>query len=277
MKPLSPKVVGTAADIALGAFNEPGLDILFMKSGLDHFQSGSRWSKGTILTTTVRAALDAVRDGDTDAADGLREFVRLVAEKTAPRQPPTPLEPNRAIRELREVLRADGFDLAVEYEDVEDRNLGPRTVLRGVRLLPLEDPRVPLSDAITALEHDFQRLSMPVALNHYRQAVTLLVDEQHYEAANSCVRSMFEEVICELAASRGRPRAKQGDGGDAIAWLKKEDLLPDRDGGRYIAGLWQMTHTNGPHPGTTTAGEARFRLLALTAAARFLIDKLAPA
>ena len=46
-----------------------------------------------------------------------------------------------------------------------------------------------------------------------------------------------------------------------------------RDGGDFIRGLWQITHTNGPHPGTTTAGEVHFRMLTMTGAARYLIDR----
>jgi hypothetical protein len=41
----------------------------------------------------------------------------------------------------------------------------------------------------------------------------------------------------------------------------------------FIDGLWKIVYTNSPHPGTTTAGETHFRLLALTGAARYLIDR----
>jgi hypothetical protein len=33
-----------------------------------------------------------------------------------------------------------------------------------------------------------------------------------------------------------------------------------------------MTHTNGPHPGTTTSREVHFRTQTMTAVARYLID-----
>lgn len=59
-------------------------------------------------------------------------------------------------------------------------------------------------------------------------------------------------------------------------WPFDQGLLPERDGGHFVRGLWQITHTNGPHPGTSDAGEARFRLQALTGAARYLIDRFTP-
>ncbi|MED7827265.1 hypothetical protein [Streptomyces chiangmaiensis] len=37
-----------------------------------------------------------------------------------------------------------------------------------------------------------------------------------------------------------------------------------------------ITHTNGPRPGTSDAGEARFRLPALTGVVRCLIDRFTP-
>jgi hypothetical protein len=51
-----------------------------------------------------------------------------------------------------------------------------------------------------------------------------------------------------------------------------------RAGGRWLLGclllkgIWAMTHTRGPHPGRSDADEARFRMLTITAIARFLLD-----
>ena len=144
-------------------------------------------------------------------------------------------------------------------------------VLR-VRILPLDDPNVPLSETITALEDDLRRLELDVAINCYRQAVDALVEER-YESANAQIRALFEEVAVQAAMTVGFGRAKQGDGGRAIDYLIRGGHLPADGAGKFIQGLWGMTHTNGPHPGTTTAGEARFRLQAVTNAARYLVDQ----
>ena len=140
----------------------------------------------------------------------------------------------------------------------------------------MDEPAMPLSEEITALEADFTRLGMSVALNHYRQAVKNFVEED-FEAANGQLRAMIESVLIHIAAAQGFQQTRQGDGGKAIAYLRDNGHLPPRDGGDFIRGLWQITHTNGPHPGTTTAGEVHFRMLTMTGAARYLIDRFDPA
>jgi hypothetical protein len=141
-----------------------------------------------------------------------------------------------------------------------------------VRFLPLAEPKMPLSEEITALEADFMKLGLTVGLNHYRQAVRNFVD-QDFEAANSQLRAMLESVIIHFAEAKGFSQTRQGQGGDAIAYLRDNGHLPEKDGGEFVRGLWRIIHTNGPHPGTTTAGEVHFRMLTLTGAARYLIDR----
>jgi hypothetical protein len=94
---------------------------------------------------------------------------------------------------------------------------------------------------------------LTVALSHYRQAVRNFVNED-FEAANGQLRSMFESVIIHFAIAKGFSQKKQGEGGNAIAYLRDNGYLPERDGGDFVRGLWWMIQTNGPHPGTTTAG-----------------------
>lgn len=91
------------------------------------------------MVATVDAAGKAAREGDSEAADGLKEFIRLVAGRATPEQ----------VRLLGELVRLAGLDL--------------RAVDGGARLLPLDDPVSPVTDAITALEADFTRLGMATA------------------------------------------------------------------------------------------------------------------
>ncbi|MDX3637125.1 MULTISPECIES: hypothetical protein [Streptomyces] len=72
---------------------------------------------------------------------------------------------------------------------------------------------------------------------------------------------------------KGFSTSRQGARGAAISYLVNQGLLPPDDGGDFVRGLWQITHTNGPHPGTSDAGEARFRLQAVTSAVRYLLDR----
>lgn len=272
---LSSPVLGTAADIAKNNFSEGELEILFLQAGLDGFMPKSWYGKAKLVAPTVRAARTAAADADLAAVEGLKDFVTLVAEKVAPKTPDE-IEPGTPFWKLREAVRSDGFELHADYTETPGAGPweSPSYRLEGVRILPLDEPRAPLNAEITALEEDFDRLGMTVARSCYQQAVASLVD-QRFEAANSQIRAMLEEVAAHLATLHGFTRERQGDGARAITYLVDNDLLPKRDGGSFVQGLWQMTHTNGPHPGTSTAGEARFRLQAMTAAARFLIDQLA--
>ncbi|MFP3991006.1 hypothetical protein U9R90_26770 [Streptomyces sp. E11-3] len=276
MRTPSSPVVGTAADIAKNAFSEGELEILFLQAGLDGFMPKSWYGKAKLVAPTVRTARAAAADADPAAVEGLRDFVRLVAEKVAPNTPDG-VEAGTPFWKLREAVRSDGFDLHAEYTEITSADPWESLHYRlaGVRLLPLDEPRAPLSAEITALEDDLARLGMDVARSCYQQAVANLV-EQRFEAANGQIRAMLEEVAAHLATLHGFARVQQGDGGRAIAYLVDNKLLPPRDGGSFIQGLWQMTHTNGPHPGTSTAGEASFRLQAMTAAARYLVDRFAP-
>ena len=88
------------------------------------------------------------------------------------------------------------------------------------------------------------------------------------------MRATLEEVVVQAASRHSYMAIQQPSGGKAISYLIDKGHLPDKDGGTYLRGLWQMTHTNGSHPGTSQAGEAFFWMQAATAAIRFVFDTL---
>jgi hypothetical protein len=249
------KAAGHAATVAPSLYTSAQLEALFMRVGLSAWQpapsrGAQRYAKTELASATVHGALKSALTGHADAVQGLNEFILSVAGKAK----------GPAGDELREAVRSAGFDL--------------RTVDGQTRLLPLDEPMSPLSGAITALEADLVRCGLTVAQRHYRQAVDCLVDGRA-EAANGQMRAMFEEVIVMAAVAHGFNRTKQGQGGPAIDYLvANPSLLAAGDGGDFVRGLWRITHTNGPHPGTSPAGEAYFRVQAITAATRYLIDRL---
>lgn len=248
-----------------------------MKANLDGAVPERSYGKAELVAKTVEEAKRAATgSGAEEERRALCDFVLLVAEKVAPSEPGG-MRPGTPFWRLRESARGDGLDLRADFETTAD-SWGETTTRRtGIRLLPLDEPAAPLSDEITALEADFDRLGWAVAKDCYRRAVRALV-EGRFEDANSGIRAMFESVLVETATIKGFVSTKQGDGGQAINFLKdQQKVLADRDGGWFIHGLWLITHTNGPHPGTSTAGEAHFRFQALTAATRYLIDRFAPA
>jgi hypothetical protein len=248
------RAVGQAAAVAPIAFTTSEIEILFMRTNLTEFQprpsSGSqRYAKTALVASTLVAAQKAASQGDQDVEDGLKRFIEIVAEKVD----------GDDLGELVSACQSIGYDL--------------RRTGGSMRLLPLDDPAAPLSRAITAFEADLDRLGLNVAKTHYRQAIDNLIDNNP-EAANGQIRTTFEAVIVHFATSEGFAASKQGSGLKAIEYLIGKGLLPARDGGNYIRGLWEITHTNGPHPGTSPSGEAFFRVQALTSACRYLIDRL---
>ncbi|MET7391873.1 hypothetical protein ABZS66_00030 [Dactylosporangium sp. NPDC005572] len=246
------RAVGQAAEFA-PVYSAADLEIRFVRCGLRQFmpppRSGAqRYAKTELIAATIRGAVTAAEKGDAEVAKGLQEFIGLVAERCA--------DDERA--RLQEAARSGGFDLRVTDGEA--------------RLLPLDEPRAPLSELIAALEEDLELLGMTTARKHYRQAVDNLVDG-HSEAANSQLRATFEGVVTHLANQRGYVRSGHGGGWQAIRFLIDGGHLPLDDGGEYVRGLWRIVHTNGPHPGTSPAGEAHFRTQAITAAIRYLLDR----
>jgi hypothetical protein len=236
-------------------FTSADLELRFLECGLHEFlpqarSGGQRYAKTELISATLAGALKRAGP-DEQVAKGLQEFILIVAERCDDDQ----------WERLREATRSAGFDLRLD---------GDRA-----RLLPLDEPHAPLGELVSALEADFRRLGMTVALNHYRQAVDNLAEGRH-ESANAQLRAMFEDLVIQIAVRHRFTRPTQGSGSNAIRYLMSQGHLPENDGGDYIHGLWKILHTNGSHPGTSPAGEAQFRTHALTSAARYLIDRFAP-
>jgi hypothetical protein len=242
------------------------IDLLLMRSDLVQFEPerppGTMPNKTDLLLGYLRQANTAAAAGDQVAHKGLLDFARRL-----------PSEVNqfldnvkKLLADLSDALLADGYKLTMEP-------------LGGAVLLPTEPSAAPLPPEITALEAELNGRGYDVALNHYRQAVSNLL-EHRYEAANASIRTALEELVTRLAIdytgyvprldSNGKPTANQG--GLAITHLvETTKTIPADDGGMMLRGLWKMSCTNGPHPGRSNADEARSRLQLVTATARILL------
>jgi hypothetical protein len=122
------------------------------------------------------------------------------------------------------------------------------------------------------------RLSLPAAVtttrNHYQQAVDNFL-HHNYEAANGALRTTLEDLVSRLAREHAGyvGQGKPGEGGRAINHMVDMGSLPENDGGLLLKGIWKLAHTRGSHPGRSDAEEARFRMVIITAIARFLLDR----
>jgi hypothetical protein len=214
-------------------------------------------------------ALRAAQRGNNDAHRSLLTFARLLVEQTVR----DPEDPPAWFADLCESLLGDGHQLVWDRdEEMTDWGVRSGHVIVTYRLLPTDNGPVPLATEINALERDLGLRGYSDAVNHYRQAVNNFGQHQ-YEAANGQLRTMLEALVVRLAKDKAGyvGGGKAGEGGQTIRHIVSTGALLERDGGKFLQGLWDMTHTNGSHPGQSTADECRMRMQVITATARFLL------
>lgn len=231
-------------------------------------------NKAELIRSRLLAAQGAAQEGDTAARRGLLAFATNLVQRavTNPEHPPP------WFSELRDALLADGYELTWKGDAPRNEPLtgGTWVAIRGsirYSILPTDAAPVPLAGEISALEADLAARGYMSVLNHYRQAVDGFTNHK-YESANSDLRTALEDLVTRLAEDHGyqrQPQASQGS--PAISHMIDNGHLPAREGGLLLRGLWQLSHTNGSHPGQSDADETRFRMQVITATARFLLRR----
>jgi hypothetical protein len=246
------------------------LTTMLDRAGLSDYDSGAR-NRQELLRRPLQAARKAAEQGNTAAHRALLTFIaRFVTELV-----PNPARADPWFEELREALRADGYELTWEQE-TDAYGFGSDATYK---IHPTDATPVALAPEITALEAELIARGYATALNHYQQAADGLLNHK-YESANGDLRATLEDLVTRLAedhtgyqrtldSQTGQPRANQGR--SAINHLVQGGHLAEDDGGKLLQGLWAMTHTKGSHPGHSDADEARFRMQTITATARFLL------
>jgi hypothetical protein len=264
MATLSTPTLGLLVDIAKSdrLFTRSDLETLLMRSDLTQYGQGGP-NKAEILRSAFRRAQSEAELGDQKAHRGLLTFVRLMLEITV-------RDPDRApaeirLDELRETLLADGYQ--VHFGEAQPEEWG--AVVYRPELLPTESP-VPLAPEISALEAQLSAWGYGHSLNHYQQAVENFI-HHNYEAANGQLRTTLEDLVIRLARQNAGYTGPE-KGGLAINHMVDGGSLPKDEGGLLLQGIWKLTHTRGSHPGQSDADEARFRMLVITAMARFLLN-----
>lgn len=230
-------------------------------------------NKAELIRSRLLAARAAAEDGDTAAHRGLLAFATELVQRTVA----NPEHPPHWFSGLRDALLADGYELTWKGDAPRNAPLtgGTWVAIRGsirYSILPTDAAPVPLAGEISALEADLAARGYMSVLNHYRQAVDGFTNHK-YESANSDLRTALEDLVTRLAEDHAgyqrQPQASQG--GPAISHMIENGHLPAREGGLLLRGLWQLSHTNGSHPGQSDADETRFRMQVITATARFLL------
>lgn len=266
MHVLSDPTLGLVVEAAADRLTASELKTMLMRADLWQFgEDKSITNKQEIVRNRILAARDYAESyGDKDVRQSLLTFIRMLLERATS----NPFHMPEWLGDLREALLADGY----EIREADQWNKMVST--SNYQILPTDVGPVPLSTEISALEAELRGRGYDEALAHYRQAVDAFA-RHDYEAANSQLRPALESLVMRLAedhTSYTRP-TKAGDGTHAIDHLIQAPALARGDGGDMLKGLWAMSHTRGSHPGRSDADETRFRLHAITAAARLLLHR----
>lgn len=284
MATLSDPTLGLLIEIGTDLFTGSDLRTMLMSSDLWKYardEGNKQVNKQELVRSRLLGAQKAARLRDPFADDATPAVLRAQLDfvrELLNRSKPDSEDPAPWFGRLREALLADGYQVRCDskVEETEPASFGwPREkIVVTYEVVPTDLTAVPLAPEISALEADLSDRGYTTALSHYRQAVDHLV-HHHYESANSQVRAALEAVVVDVAKTQAGyvGQGKAGEGSQAIQHLVvTTGLLPEKEGGQMLRGLWQMSHTNGSHPGLSSADEARIRLQLVTATMRLLLN-----
>jgi len=246
---LSSRTIGVLAEAIEAGNSATTMGTLFLKANVDVWEPAQASNK---LDRAVKL-LKGLRTENTEESNaGALELVRLMLaggkQRTAgfsSREPATWWKP------LRDAVAADGW----EFDDESDR------------LVPTL-PGVQVTDEVTWIERDLDLRGWKTAAGHYHQAIEAFAAGR-WASANGQLRAFFEEVVCRAAGvplGNGQVQ-KAFDALDAAGHLVKGES-------EFGKALWKLLHANGSHPGLSDQDESRFRLLAMTGYARYLLRRV---
>lgn len=245
--PFGPRAIAALIDAISDGYSHADMTTLFTRVGVDDRDPGAT---GNNKATRAQAVLRALRDQGNDAAG--RAGLELATEVLT-----------HAHEWGGRVSWLKPLELALAVDELSfDANVG--------RLVPSVEG-VDLPHERSVLERELARHGWETAAAHYRQAIHG-VSTGNWEAANGQMRSLLEVLLPDIARTilgtptRGDPRA-------ALTDLRDAGLLVYGEFD-FARGLWQMCNTRGAHAGLSSEGEARFRLLAVTAYVRFVVARV---
>jgi hypothetical protein len=245
--PFRSKTTGYLIEAIDDGYTNTKMGTLFLKAGADPWEPASYANKAE----RVQGLLRLLQVETTPAAfAAAQELVRLVLVHGKPngyRNAADWWEP------LKTALAADGWAFD-EHTDT---------------LVPLV-PGVHVAIEATWIVTELRHRGWLVPAGHYDQAVESFA-EGRWAAANGQLRSFFESLVRTAGGTDTQPGS-----GQVLAAFDRLDaagsLLPDE--AEFGKRTWKLLHSAGSHPGLSDEDESRFRLLALTGYARFLLTRL---
>jgi hypothetical protein len=248
---LSSRTIGTLAEAIEAGNSATEVGTLFLKADVDQWEPEGAANK---LARAVKLLKNLRADNSKDANAGALELARimLAGGKAAPTSYPR-REPALWWAPLRDALAADGW----EFDE------------SGDRLVPTV-PAVRVTEEVPWIEDDLTRRGWTTAAGHYRQAIDAFASG-NWASANSQLRAFFEDLVGNAG---GLPLGGgTGQVQKAFDALQAANKLVDGES-QFGKDLWKLLHPHGSHPGLSDQDESRFRLLALTGYARYLLKRI---
>ncbi|MFC9081905.1 hypothetical protein ACFTY7_33870 [Streptomyces sp. NPDC057062] len=275
MQTLSTRTLSRMIKIAKRLPKSDILDLI-MEADLWSTSINEEGNRQEILRTALMGArASAIEDDDVQAHQGLLAFAGSLFESELVREVGDLVT---ELAELSESLRTDGWEVI----DRTDPNSNAATAERHrVRIVRADSAQVYLRQETNALEHELEARGYKKALGHYREALSSFAGQKH-ASSNGQLRTALEALVVSLAVDHTgyEDNGRANQGGTALKTLYSRDApgpviigkpLPTRDGGTLIQGVWDISHTNGSHPGLSDAQEARIRMQLITGVMMFLL------
>lgn len=251
--PLSPQTVGALITALADGNSHTQLGTLFMSVGVDRWDPGEE--KGINKEKRVQGVLKGLREADDEAsAKAALELARRTAVAGAPSDGLWGASPASWWQPLLDALAADGLEF--------DQNR---------KLLVPAVAEVSIAEERSLLELTLEERGWHDAATHYHQCAEG-VGSRNWESANGQGRSFLEDLIPRAAVELGGRRAPK-EPRAALQFLHGKGLLLEGEFD-FARGLWELSNSRGPHRGRSDEEEARFRFVAISAYARFLLSRL---
>lgn len=253
---LSNPTAAALIDVVAGAYSHSELDTLFLRldcADVGPTRNSSSPTQGPNKMDRVRPVVDELR-----ARDDEPDIISLVRELIEEHYGGHVFDYHGNV-----VSRLERFVRGLEVD-------GYTITADGELVATTPDPAA-LGPEISLLERELDDRGLGVARAHYRQAVVSFVDGR-LEASNGQLRSFIEDFVltlCEQILG-----ARPGNARGAADRLRNHGDL-DGDEAGLVSSLVGMSNERGAHAGLTDRDEALFRLHMTTAAARYLLARLA--
>lgn len=247
---LSSRSIGVLAEAIEAGNSATAMGTLFLKADVDGWEPQVAANK---LDRAVKLLKNLRADNSKEANAGALELARLMLAGGKADPGSYASGPTVWWTALCDAIAADGWEF--------DR--------RDDRLVPTV-PALQVTDEVTWIETDLDSRDWKTAAGHYRQAIEAFASG-NWASANSQLRAFFEDLVRQAAGVP--PGGGTGHVQRAFDVLQVAGTLVDGEQ-QFGKDLWKLLHANGSHPGLSDQDESRFRLLALTGYARYLLSRV---